>query len=84
MTNPNDNLGNTFLPLDAPAGSHYANALAFIVESVIDGNVEDLTDIVMMDYESMMEFAEQYNFTEEMLKKAIADMRNVVSFLSTE
>lgn len=65
-------------------GSHYANALAFITESVIDGNVEDLTDITMMDYETKMEFAEQYNFTEEALQKAIADMRNTVSFLSAE
>lgn len=58
---------------NAPAGSHYANALAFIVDSINDGHF--LGDIEELDYESMMEFAEMYNFTEESLRKAIDAFR---------
>ena len=83
MTN-NDNLAamgyssreieeeNTFRA-SAPWGSHYANALAFIVESINDDHT--LGDIEALDYESMMEFAEMYNFTEMALRKAIDDFR---------
>lgn len=63
---------------------NYAFALAFVVESVIDENVEDLTDITMMDIESLNEFAETYGTTRETILKAVADIRNVVSFLSAE
>jgi len=68
---------NHQLPSDAPAGSYYANALAFVVESFLDDNVEDYTDITMMDYESKLEFAEMYNTTVEMIEKAVRDIRTV-------
>ena len=58
---------------NAPAGSHFANALAFIVESINDDHF--LGDIEELDYESMMEFAEMYNFTEESLRNAINSFR---------
>ncbi len=49
----------------APAGSYFANALAFIVESLADGEVESSNEIQALDYEAIMEFGEMYNFTYE-------------------
>lgn len=54
---------------NSPTGSYFANALAFIVESINDGMT--ITDIRTLDYESMMEFGEMYNFTEESLSLAL-------------
>lgn len=62
---------------NAPAGSYYANALAFVIEAFLEENVEDYTDITMMDYESLLEFAEMYNTTTEMIAKAVRDIRTV-------
>ena len=62
---------------NAPAGSYYANALAFVIESILEGSAEDYTDITMMDYESLLEFAEMYNTTTEMIAKAVRDIRTV-------
>ena len=56
---------------NAPRGSYFANALAFIVESLKDNEVECSADINNMDYESIMEFAEIYNFTYEAFGDAI-------------
>lgn len=55
-------------------GSHFANALAFIVETL---NEQDLGmgDIEALDEESMLEFAEMYNFTPESLAQAIDQFR---------
>lgn len=66
---------NNQLPENAPAGSHFANALAFIVESLSDDNAESTHDIQAMDIESRMEFAEMYNFTEEAFQKAYTAFR---------
>lgn len=52
---------------------HNANALAFIVDSINDDHF--LTDIEELDYDTMMEFAEMYNFTEESLKRMIGEFR---------
>jgi len=71
MTNDNQ------LPINAPAGSYYANALAFIVESFLDDNAEDYLDILLMDVESLNEFAEMYNTTVEMIHKANRDLRTI-------
>jgi len=50
------------IPTSVP-GTHHANALAFIVDSLADGEVEGTGDLRFMDTESLMEFAERYNFT---------------------
>lgn len=71
MTNDNQ------LPANAPLGSYYANALAFIVESFLDDNAEDYLDILLMDVESLNEFAEMYNTTVEMIHKANRDLRTI-------
>ena len=68
---------NNQLPDDAPQGSYYANALAFVIESFLDGNAEDYTDFSTMDYESLHEFAELYNTTTDMIAKAVRDIRTV-------
>ena len=68
---------NNQLPTNAPAGSYYANALAFIVESFLDDNAEDYLDILLMDVESLNEFAEMYNTTVEMIHKANRDLRTI-------
>lgn len=62
---------------NAPAGSYYANALAFIVESFLEDNIEDYMDISSMDVESLNEFAEMYNTTVEMIHKANRDLRTI-------
>ena len=62
---------------NAPAGSYYANALAFVIESFLEGNAEDYTDFSTMDHESLLEFAEMYNTTTEMIAKAVRDIRTV-------
>lgn len=67
---------------NAPAGSYYANALAFVVESIVDDNAEDLLDIALMDRGSLMEFADQYNTTLEMIYKATRDIAIVKEKLS--
>jgi hypothetical protein len=56
-----------------PIGSYFANALAFIVESMNDEHT--MGDIESMDEETMMEFAEMYNFTPEALSQAIEKFR---------
>lgn len=57
-----------------PTGSYFANALAFIVESLTENDIEwDM--IENLDHESMMEFAEMYNFTPDALEKAIEAFR---------
>lgn len=66
------------------ASRNAVNALAFVVDSVIDGNIEDLSDISTMDYDSLLEFADQYETTTAAIHSAVADIRNVVSFLSAE
>jgi len=60
---------------NAPTGSYFANALAFIVESINDGMTT--TDIRTLDYDSMMEFGEMYNFTEESLSLALEQFEKV-------
>lgn len=56
-----------------PIGSYFANALAFIVESMNEEH--SMGDIESLDEETMMEFAEMYNFTPEALEKAIEAFR---------
>lgn len=60
------------------------HALAFVIDSVLDQNVEDLTDISVMDTESLQEFADDYGTTVSAIHSAVANIRNVVSFLSAE
>lgn len=66
------------------ASREAVNALAFVVDSVIDGNIEDLSDISHLDYDSLLEFADQYETTTAAIHTAVANIRNVVSFLSAE
>lgn len=56
-----------------PRGSHFANALAFIVESMNEEH--SMGDIESLDEETMEEFAVIYNFTPESLAKAIEMFR---------
>lgn len=55
----------------------YANALAFVTEAFLEDNVEDYMDILLMDVESLQEFADDYDTTVEMIHKANADIRTV-------
>lgn len=48
----------------------YANALAFVVESIVEDNAEDLLDITTLDPGSMAEWAEQYDTTESAIRLA--------------
>lgn len=66
----------------AVSGTHYANALAFIVDSIGttdegDGSL-NTSDIENLDRESRLEFAEMYNFTESALEKALQYFRSAV------
>jgi hypothetical protein len=56
------------------SGSHIANALAFIVDSIGDSGMF-LRDIEELDIDSMLEFADMYNFTPNALEKAISAFR---------
>lgn len=64
---------------NAPWGSHFANALAFIVESLSDddtpvNNTDDFENNI--DPETFMEFADMYNFTREAFDQALEMFRN--------
>lgn len=69
MTNqPND-------PTPRVDGSHFANALAFITEALADDDVESTHELALLDTDSLMEFGEMYNFTEEAFRTALAKFR---------
>lgn len=66
---------------NATTGSHFANALAFIVDSLADDetpvfNTSDFENNI--DPESIMEFAEMYNFTLESFHKALEYFQRAV------
>lgn len=66
----------------AVSGTHYGNALAFIMDSIGDtdegsGSL-NTSDIENLDRESRLEFAEMYNFTEESLTQALQYFRSAV------
>lgn len=61
---------------NAPWGSHYGNALAFIVDSLSDTEGGITLDMIeTLDPDSAMEFCEMYNTTLEELRKAIEAFR---------
>lgn len=57
------------------SGTHFANALAFIVDSIADMDEGygqfNTSDIENLDQESVLEFGDMYNFTPESLKLAL-------------
>jgi hypothetical protein len=62
-------------------GSHFANALAFIVESLSDAdtpvsNTDDFENNI--DADTILEFAEMYNFTLDAFHKALEMFRKAV------
>ena len=62
-------------------GSHFANALAFIVESLADDdtpvhNTDDFENA--HDIDTILEFAEMYNFTLDAFHQALEMFRNAV------
>ncbi len=62
------------------AGSHFANALAFIVESLADDDtpVSNTSDLENLDSGTLLEFEEMYNFTDDAYKKALDFFRQAV------
>lgn len=70
MTNNNDAPGDIIV-----SGTHFANALAFIVESLADAEegtgMFNTTDLENLDKESLLEFADMYNFTESTFENAL-------------
>lgn len=65
----------------APPGSHFANALAFIVESLSDPEtpVYNTSDLENLDSGTLLEFAEMYNFTDDAYRKALQQFSAAVS-----
>lgn len=67
---------------NAVAGSYFANALAFIVETLSDEetpvhNTDDFENNLSPD--DMLEWADMYNFTLEAFHKALEMFRNAVT-----
>lgn len=74
MTNEIDPIPALSDPGEAiKAYDELAHAFAFIIDSLNDDHF--LSDIEQLDYESMMEFAEQWGFTETALRRAIDRFR---------
>lgn len=67
---------------NAPWGSYFANALAFIVESMNEEHT--MGEIENMDIDTMLEFADMYNFTPDALQKAIDAFRPAAYKLADE
>lgn len=58
-------------------GSGFANALAFIIEAIIDGHyIRDINDLDLL---TLREFMALYNFDQNALDKAIEAFRKAAS-----
>lgn len=67
---------------EIPFGSHYANALAFIVDTLADDDelpVQNTSDFEnALDPDTIMEFAEMYNFTIPAFRQAMEAFQRAV------